>query len=516
MKIRLIAFLCAVCMILSACGSTQSSVSTPSADTNAVSEAAASQISAEPAPEVESAAVPDEAVTPDTSSPEALGRWLWEQDIEESYAIDLDMEVGVTVDVNGENVTEQMTTRIKEITHEDGSITAQTTIEVNNVVSEVWFDNNTVYYSDANGNYKSAMKQEDYLKEYLGEAEGMADFKDLTADDLGLLTGEETSRGYKITYGQISVDAWSAFSSVLDAALRDISGVEFTYELRSVEGTIELDHDMNLLGQTMVMDVALNVAGVEVLERVELMQSVNCQGDSVSIHVPTEDTSYKEISDVTIPSLFRNGYVSLLSQPGIQYKNAMALTLSDGEVTEIIACDDEVYLVSGADGISYRWDTVTSYNGQILDYSKDVFSNGEGVFSDYTGEYPYTYDDNSALEVILTFISAYSDALDYGTDFTISEENGLKKLIITLDPTAYCEPVLDSTLQTQAGLSTADAIELSTEGTATCWFNETGILVAQLIDINATITLAGGTIDVTFMDGGDVLALNENVLIPAE
>lgn len=74
-------------------------------------------------------------------TPEELAQWAWAQmeaHDEESYAVDYDIDMTVSVELDGESTTQKVSGRVKEIDSEtDGDMTYES-MQMNGAVTETW------------------------------------------------------------------------------------------------------------------------------------------------------------------------------------------------------------------------------------------------------------------------------------------------------------------------------------------------------------------------------------------
>lgn len=138
-------------------------------------------------------------------TPKELGQWAWAQMEaydETSYAVDYDMDMAITVDIDGESTTQKASGRVKEIDSDtDGDISYQS-MQMNGAVTENWYGSGYVYLSDSNGKYKAPISDEDDLE----EQNSADDLLELDASSFDTLTAEQIEKGYTITFGDPSLD----------------------------------------------------------------------------------------------------------------------------------------------------------------------------------------------------------------------------------------------------------------------------------------------------------------------
>lgn len=146
-----------LCLLLSGCGGTGAVSGTPAEST--VPTTASEQTGASTT-ETNTADAEDSQAAADTGdmTPEELGKWAWAQmeaHDEVAYAVDYDMDMTISIELDGESTTQKVSGRVKEIDSEaDGDLTYES-MQMNGAVTETWTGGGYVYLSDSNGKYKA-------------------------------------------------------------------------------------------------------------------------------------------------------------------------------------------------------------------------------------------------------------------------------------------------------------------------------------------------------------------------
>lgn len=521
MRMRILALTAALCLLLSACGGEAAG---RSAETEASVSAAEESVSASEAPAVESENPTEEpAEDPESSleteaqaapeDPVELGRWLWalnEEKDQENYAVDYDMDMTIRVELDGESTTEKVSTRIRQIEHEDGTVTYQSEEQYMNAVTKTWYDDGMVYLSDPYGDYKAPMDLDTFRETYIND--GSSDLLELTADDFGTLTGEATGSGYVLTYGDVALDAWMTFSGMFDDALEGLDG---GCESFSLNGTVTLDKDGNMLRHDMQMSVSFDIMGMTLVEDLTMVQSVNGYNESVSISAPADDDVFVDMSDIEIPSVFADGFNGTLAQDALHYQDTMTLSVSDPSqgITDVYTQQDDIVYSFESDGLHVVWDTSLLDGGQVVSWSNDSYAAGVGAITDETGEAPYTYDDDSFGSDIAGFITLYTDSFDAGNHYQLAQDGDQMVLTYDID-SDYVRGLLSGYLEGYGtGVDYDEAEAKECRGTMSIWFDMSGLMVSQLLDVSAELTYETGVLSVSLTDQGDVLAMGSDVAL---
>lgn len=471
---------------------------------------------AAPSPDVaaaESAVETSAAEAPE--DPQELGRWLWDLNqtaSAEIFALDEDISMTVHILADTEDTTSSMDSRVKQIQNEDGSLTYQSESHVDNTVTTTWYDDGTIYLSDPYGNYKAPIDEASFTETYLDDT--ISNLNSLGVDYFGTLTGEKTDTGYLLTYGNVSLDAWMIYSDLIGSTFSSL-GVDASCEDFSLSGTMTLDQDGNLLRHDFDLSITLDVLETQFTEELQVSQVVNSRNENVSISIPSADDSFVYMSDISIPTIFSDGYNTTLAQDALTFQDTMALTVSDGNSSHVYLQQDDIsYMYDSNYILSAVWDSNLSQDGETIRWSSDTYSNGEGVYSDDTGDAPYTYDDTSFAEDIFNYVTIYTDSFSYGNNYVLEADGDRTKLTYNLDP-YYVEMLLDEYTSTyDTGILFSDASSISSSGTMTVWFDMYGLMESQSLQCTSELTMETGVFTVTLEDNGEVVALGSDVILP--
>lgn len=506
MKKRMLTVCLALCLLLTACGGVPIQLPESARAT------------------AEEGSVPEERLEEDMD-PEELGKWLLElmKDSKKHYALDYDMEMKLKADMLGESVSESLKGRSRSIEPKDGEAVYQIDTQYGGETTSVCYADGMMYLESAYGNYKAPIDLKEFREEYMGqtlidmilsESEPLLGMK---AEDIyEHLEGRETESGYVLEYEGIDPEAWQDFSKFLDGILgnmmedAELDGEDAAFGLEDLEisGEYAMDKDgepqrhrvkirfeMSLLGMTMTAEETVEV-------------KVNGYDDEVRISVPEDDESFRSMSDIHIPEVFSNGFNSALSREDMHYQDTLTLRLSDAGqgLEDVYIQQDDLEYTMDFGGLTARWDTGYLKNDQVTRWSCDSYSGGEGVITDQDGEREYTYDDDIFLADMLGFIALYTDSFDSGSDYRLEQEDFRQCLTYTLSED-YMAMLLEEFLEGyETGVDYLEALEEELWGTVSIWFDETGTLAEQKLELAAELTYEAGVISVTLEDHGTVLS----------
>lgn len=511
MRKQWIALAAALCLLLSGCGGTGTVSSAPeptsgsAASVQHETSAAEAETSA-PAPQENSS---QELSDPGDLSPEELGHWAWAQMEaynDSAYAIDYDMDMSVSITLDDESTSEKLTGRIKSIQSEADGETAYASIQTAGEVTETWYGGGYVYLSDSTGKYK-APYDEDAQQ---AEQNGASDLLEIDADNFGTLTAEATDKGYTVTFADPTLDTWMAFSDMLSAAGDGVTCTGF-----GLSGTVEMGQDGALRNLDMELSAEFDIMGMTMTETLTMTQDVNGYDDSVSIHVPETDAEFKEISDISLPTAFIDGYNTLLSQYALTYQGDLELTVSDGSSTDTYGQTDDFSFIYYEDGLVAVWNRVLAQNGETVDYFNEHYANGQLDRIGPDGETNGTYSEDDYLSDVDSFLAYYSDSFDYGDHFTLQQDGEYQVLTYDVD-SIYVEAVTAGNLSSLDSVIDPDeASSVTASGTLSFWFDLSGMLVRQEFSGTVEYQFSGAVFTVTITDTGTVLAVNDSVTVDA-
>ena len=505
MKRKWMALALILCLLLSGCGGGTSKPEAASTEQQTQTEISAVVLDDEETEEPAEDSQVDAAV--DDMTPEELGQWAMDQmDAfdEASYAVDYDMEIAVTVDYGGESTSQKASIRSKEIDSETDGYLFYESMQVDGEVTENWYGNGYAYLSDSYGQYKSPMDEDAYDEMMNGEDTE----DDLDMDDFGTLTAEKTDKGYTVTYGDPALDVWKAFSETFIGVDENTTCAAFT-----MNGTVEMDANGAIREQKMEITGEFDLYGETMTQTISMSQSVINYDDGVSIRLPEDDEGFVEISDISLPETFLDGFSVLLGQHGVSYQGKVGITVSDGTSSDEYVEDNTIHYICGSDENLYMsWDTTQTLNGETVIQISDTFDSGEGTQVINGEEHNYLSDDEMRLMELQAVIIYYTDCFAYGSDYQLEQDDEKQKLTMKLD-SEYVETVVSSyLLSMDVGIDFEEAGKIVSEGTMTFWLSPDGMLVSQRFEGTCTLSYTGAELTVTAYDQGDVLTINAGVL----
>lgn len=499
-----------LCLLLSGCGGAGAASSVPAESTTP---AAASEQAEVSVTETNAAEAADSQATANAGdmAPEELAQWAWAQmeaHDEESYAVDYDIDMTVSVELDGESTTQKVSGRVKEIDSEtDGDMTYES-MQMNGAVTETWIGGGYVYLADADGKYKAPVSDDDDEQE---DQNGAEDLLEIDVSKFGTMTAEATGKGYAVTFGDPDLDTWMEFSDLLSAAGDGVTCNSFT-----LDGTVEMDETGALSKLDMELSAELDIMGTTMKENVSLSQTINNYDDGVSINLPEDDADFREVSDINLPTAFINGFNTLLSQYGVSYQDELTIGISDGTNTDTYVEDNVVnYLYDEDNGLSATWETDQTLNGEAIGQTIDAYAGGEGTQVIDGEESSYTYDDASMLSDIQIYLTMYADSFTYGSDYQLEQDGDYQKLSMTLD-SEYVEYLVSTYLSAlETDISFDEASDIASEGTISFWFDLNGMLVMQQLDTSCTLSSTDAEYTITVSATGAVMAVNDAVTVGA-
>lgn len=497
-----------LCLLLSGCGGTGGVSSASEASSTPASEQTA--VSVAELNETEKAEDSQMAAENGDMTPEELAQWAWTQmEIynEAAYAIDYDIDVVLAVDLDGESTTQKLSGRVKEIDSEtDGEISYES-MQMNGAVTETWTGGGYVYLSDSDGKYKAPISDDDSLE----DQNSADDLLEIDAGNFGTMTAEKTDGGYTITFGDPTLDTWMAFSDMLSADDDSVNCTAFT-----LEGTAQMDENGALRKLTMEMSVQFDLLGMTMSETATVNQTINNYDGNVTINVPEDDADFREISDISLPTAFINGFNTLLGQNAVSYETETTITLTDGTNTDELIEDNLMnYIYNEDSGLQMSKITADVLNDELISQSTDTYADGQGTQVINDEEYSYASDDDSILADEQGVIAYYSDCFAYGSDYQMETDGNYQKLTMTLD-SVYVEAVNAGYLGIIAeDVNMDEASEVASEGTISFWFDLSGMLVMQQYQGTCVMSFTGAELTLTVVDSGAVLAINDGVTVNA-
>ncbi len=506
MKKQWIALPLALCLLLGGCGNTVQSSKETSPSTSAAAGKAAAAAGAAISALINEQEAPVSAAESPTLDPKEL--WQMAEEAEgAAYAADYDLDMAVSIDLDGDITSQKLTGRIKEIDSQE-DYRYYSNIQSLNTVTETWYGDGTVYLSDSTGDYKAPQAQADFIESnQLGSDEVL----NVTADSFGTLTAQETDSGYRLSFGDVSLDAWMEFSDLISVYGDSVTCTGFT-----LEGTMDLDASGAMTRMDLELTAQCNVLGMTLNETVSLTQKVNSRNDAVSIDLPADNAAFRQMNDITIPETYIDGFNAMLGQYALGYESALTITVSDGMDEDAYTQKDNIsYVYDEDEGLALQWDKALTVNGQEAGFSKERYANGQVVFTDEDGDTTYDYTDESYLQDLEDFLAYYSDSFDYGSDYSIGQVGNYNVLIFSVD-SEYVEAVLAGNLSSlEPDIDMSEASSISSTGTASFWFDASGMLVRQKFEGTSVLQYTGMQLTLSIQDNGTVVAVGDDVTVSA-
>lgn len=490
---KMIAIVLCLALVLCGCGST------------GASEASLSPASGSSAPSPSEVTPEESPVSQDSTDPAELAKQVWamaDQAEESIYATDYDLSMVIDMEIAGTETSVQTSIRSKAI-DSDTNPMAYTKTTTNGEVSETWYGDGTLYQTSSLGSYSVPMSYDDFEEQEDAADEDQA-ILDLKPENFGQLFATTSDNFYTITFSQPTLETWVAFSDLLGVDDDTVTCSHF-----DLEGSMQCDMEGNINQVKLDMELSLDIMGIITNMTVSVNQLTMATNEDVTIELPNPE-DFAQVSDLSIPTALAAAQVATSAQPSLQYENIWALTLVGETVQDVITQDDIITYVTDENGLQVQWDEIIEINEETVDVSSEVYANGSGVITSPDGESEYEYDDESMLLDIFDFIFQTSETISYGTNFSTEGDT----LTYDLDQ-EYVES------QLMNALTAYEVDYLMTEGTLEnisgnmlYVVDDSGLLLSQLITLTAQVTYDGELIIITLMDGGDVLAIGSDVVMP--
>lgn len=490
---KMIAMLLCLTLLLCGCGSTEASAPKASEPSTV---AAASEIS----PEEASVSEDDTA-----GDPAELAKQIWAMADEAEknvYAADYDLSMKLEMEMNGETTSVQSSIRSMSI-HSETEPMSYVKTTTNGEVTEVWYGDGTYYQSNTLGRYSVPMSYEDYEAQEDTADEDQA-LLELEPENFGKLSAVSSDNFYTVTFSQPTLETWVTFADLLGVDDETVTCSHF-----DLEGSMQCDLEGNVTQVKLEMELSLDIMGIPTNMTVTVNQLTMGTNEEVTIELP-DAGDFTMLEDLSIPTALSTAQLVTSAQPNLQYQNIWALVFSESTVSTAITQNDVITYVTDETGLQAQWDRSIVINDETAYAYSDVYANGSGVITDTDGESEYSYDDESMLLDITDFIFGTSEAMAYGTDFT-TEANTL-----TFNLTEeYAETkLLEALTGFEVGYIMTDGTVENLSGDMVYVIDDSGLLLSQLMTITAEVSYEGEIVTVTLMDGGDVLAIGSDVLMP--
>lgn len=490
---KIIAMLLCLTLLLCGCGSTEASAPA-TADSSAA--APASEISPE------EPSVSEENTAED---PTELAKQIWamaDEAEENVYAADYDLSMKLEMEMNGETTSVQSSIRSMTIDSETDPM-SYTKTTANGEVTEVWYGNGTFYQSNTLGRYSVPMSYEDFENQEDTADEDQA-LLELEPENFGKLSAVSSDNFYTVTFSQPTLETWVAFADLLGVDDNTVTCSHF-----DLDGSMQCDKEGNVTQVKLEMELSLDIMGITTNMTVTVNQLTMGVNEQVSIELPN-DEEFVQMSDLSIPTALATAQLVTAAQPSLQYQNIWALVLTGDTIYDAITQNDLITYVTDETGLQAQWDRSIVINDETAYAYSDVYAEGSGVITDTDGESQYDYDDESMMLDITNFIFGTSEAMSSGTDFTT--EGSTLTFNLTEE---YAETkLLEALTGFEIGYIMTDGTVESLSGDMVYIIDDSGLLLSQLMTLTAEVTYEGEVVTITLMDGGDVLAIGSDVVMP--
>ena len=499
-----------LCLLLSGCGGGTSKPEAASSEQQTQTESEISAVVLDDEETAEPAADSQPEPELDDMTPEELGQWLWAQmeaHNAATYAVDYELNMQVKVTVGEESVRDALHTRVKKIT--DGDDTAvYIDASSGDSYSEAWYGGGYVYQWSNYGKFKAPITEEEMEAQ---DQDGAEDLLKLDADSFGTFTAEPEGNDYVLTFGDVSLDTWVAFSDMLSAGDENVNCTGFL-----LSGTVKMKPDGSIQKLKMDLSVQMDLYGTTISQEIQLTQETWGYDDQVSIHVPEDDASYRELSDISLPKEFENGFTLLASQYAMGFQEGRHVEIYDGRYGEYDLQETFHYILGGENGLAADCDVTETWNGETMSRFTEQYANGQGTQQSPEGEATFETDDNTYLSSLYSELLSYSDVFPYGSNYEQEEDGNYQKISFDVD-SEYVENVIGyyvtALVAEELGVENAD--EVKSYGTMEVWFDATGMVARRVFHGAVEYHVDGTIITASVNDEGTVLAVNDAVTVGA-
>ena len=511
---KMIAIGLCLCLLLCGCGGNETTpASTTAAGNSAVSvpaEVSAAEVVAEPSVHEDGG----------PTDPVELAKWVWAMADETSdnhYAEDYDLSMTMEMDMDGEYSFTQISARIKTISSATGNYayskadgTTWAGDYPSNTYTESWYGDGMYYLSDSLGNYKVPMTYEEYeAQDDASDDSSSQMIAELNPEDFGSLYASRTDLGYTVTFSKPTLETWMAFSGLLTSDDQE----SITCEAFSLSGTIQCDLDGNITQLKLDMTITVDIMGVPMTMQYEANQITMGYDNKVKIELPTEDETYLELPNLSIPTALYTSQLITNALPSLQYQGVYLITLADDYSVETILQTDNIGYITDDVGVRGVWNTVVTTNDETTYSSSDVFEYGSGIFTDPEGEQPYECNDSQFIDSIQTMITANLSTFSFGTDFQLSEENGVSVLTYNLEQTYVEEWMLNTLDAIDIAYFMDDSDIQASSGTVSLWIDASGLLISNIATLNVEVIYEDTPVTLSLQTGGDIVAIGDSVVL---
>lgn len=489
---KMIALVLLLALILCGCGGTK----TPESSTPTVSDSSGS---------VAESAASSHTEESTTEDPRKLAEQIWamaEEAEDDLYATDYDLSVKIEIELEGSCTSTQSSVRTKNIQSETDPM-SYTKTTTNGEVTEAWYGNGTFYQFSTMGRYSVPMSYEDFEDQENTADEDQA-LLELEPENFGRLSAVSSDNFYTVTFSQPTLETWVTFAGLLGVDDETVTCSHF-----DLEGSMQCDLEGNVNQLKLEMELTLDILGVATNMTVTVNQLTMGTNEEVTIELPN-DEDFTELSDFSIPTALTTAQVVTSAQPNLQYQNVWALVLSGNTVADVVTQNDIITYVTDETGLQAQWDESIVINDETVYTYSDVYAAGSGVITDTDGESEYSYDDASMKFDITDYMFHSFESFSYGSDFNIDDTT----LTYELSQEYTQAILLDSLAAYEVEYFMTEGTVESLSGDMVYVIDNSGLLLSQLMTITAEVSYEGDLVTITLMDGGDVLAIGSDVVMP--
>lgn len=506
---KITALLLCLCLLLCGCSDNEVASAPVSETTTETADISVESTADSTAQSIDESVVEVPSVHEDggPTDPEELAKWVWamaEETSDAAFAYDFDLSTLMEVELEGETVYSQISSREKEITTDSGTIFYSSAVSDGQTTRE-WYADGMYYMTSPLGSFKVPMTVEEYQAQ--DDTTSSSSVVELYPENFGKLFALRNDNGYGVNFSEPTLDTWMAFSNLLVPEDQEIA----TCEAFDLEGYMQVDHEGNVTQLKLEMDVVMNIADVPMSMSVTVNQLTMGYNEDVVIDVPVEDESYLELPDLSIPMAITTSRAITEAMPAVAYQKLFAMTLEEEAGVQVVLQTDSIAYSTDENGLTVIWDTIENINGEDVYVCHETFSNGEGLLVENSDETTYYLSDSDMLEYIFAETFPYEDTFAHGSNF--QTEHDSDALTYDLDPEYVEETVLEYlTMYGVESLMTEGTVN-SVSGNACIWVDASGLIYSQLTSLSVEVEIDGVPVSISIQIACDMVSLGEPVVL---